>query len=198
MKQILYLCLLLSSINLFAQAHPILDELALFDVEGKVHIRATIKAGSSCLGMNILRAEDSLTFISIGQIAGICGSDAEPMKYSFIDENPLKNKTSFYKLQLGGFGETEVLSIRVIDVGQSGVVVIPNPVRDQTTIYFKNPLHEQHNLFIINSLGATILIEKTQEQVFQLDLKKLDAGVYFFVISDESSKKKAAGRIIKI
>lgn len=195
MKQIFFLCLLLSAANLFAQ-HPILDELALFDVEGKVHVRATIKVGASCLGMNILRSEDSLNFSTIGQIAGICGSDSEAVKYSFIDESPLKNKTSFYKLQLGGYGETEVLSIRVIAVGESGALVIPNPAHEQANIYFKNPLREQTNILIINRLGAPVLTQKTQEQVFQLDLKALDSGVYFFVISNESGTQKTVSKLV--
>jgi len=72
----------------------------------RIILQWTIKKGSSCIGIGIFRSTDAINFEVIGEIKGVCGSTEFAQAYHFIDENPIKNKTNYYVLEMGFSGKT--------------------------------------------------------------------------------------------
>jgi len=191
------LCFLIAFEHMKAQRNSALENFEIFEVYGKVQISATIKTGYSCLGMNFMRTEDTtVLFQSIGSIPGVCGSSTEPLRYDFVDENPPKNKTVYYRVQLGGIGYSEILNIRVIDTGKAAYLVSPNPASGFCNIYFKNESQNRHSLTLINRIGLTVMTVHSAENNFYLNLEGLSPGIYHFRVHEENKQRpKFSGKI---
>ncbi len=102
----LMLGLLLQAItaHVYAQHNPIPGNFSLFENNGKVYLNWSIVSGSTCNGIQIYRSTDSVMFTQVGNIPGICGSSSSAISYNFIDDNPVKNKVNYYRLELGNNG----------------------------------------------------------------------------------------------
>ena len=94
---------------LFAQ--NALDRFTAQQVNNEVLLNWTIKSGFTCNGIEILSSSDSLNFTNIGKIEGICGAVDEPISYTFSHKAPAQNKINYYRLELGGVGSTEIISV---------------------------------------------------------------------------------------
>lgn len=176
--------------QLFAQRSDILENLEVFQIEGKVQISATVKSGYSCLGMNFQRTNDTtVLFQSIGSIEGVCGNSTQSMRYDFIDENPPKNSIIYYRVQLGGVGYSEILSIIIYDTGNAKYLVMPNPAKNSCQIYFNNEFNKSHRLRLVNQFGLELLNSESSNDIFQLNLKDFTAGVYHFIVHESTNLK---------
>jgi hypothetical protein len=192
--QIIFIMCLASSS--FAQIHPILDEFKVSEADSKVYISCIVSSGKTCKGINVLRSEDSINFVSIARIDGTCGNASSPIRYSFIDENPIKNKRTFYALQLGGFANTNVLSIYIIDTKQEGFVVSPNPAKGRTQIFIENKHQKTIHFSLLNYNGKEVMTKVTTSNMFELELSSLQSGMYPFIIFNESDNNKAFGKLV--
>ena len=188
--------LLVIGITSFAQLHPILDRFDVFEASGKVYISCVISSGSTCNGIDVLRSEDSTNFITVGHIGGVCGSSSEPIAYNFIDDNPIKNKPIYYKLELGGYGYTNIQSIQIIDTKEFGFQIRPNPASESAIIYFQNSNNTEHALSILNNLGIIVLSEKTNQNFFSIDVNHIPSGVYPFSISGNTYDIEVFGKLV--
>lgn len=180
----------------YGQLHPILDRFNVFETGGKVYIIFVISSGNTCNGIDILRSDDSANFITVGHIGGVCGSSSEPVMYSFIDENPIKNKRSYYKLELGGYGYTNNIEIEIIDTKEFGFQVRPNPAHENTIIYFQNPNNTEHTLSIISNTGVILLNKVSIQNLFSLDVRSLPSGIYPFIITENQHNTSAVGKLV--
>lgn len=194
---IIFLSQLLVGLNSFAQKHPILDNFDVFEVSGKVYINCVISSGYTCNGIDVLRSEDNLTFQSVGHIGGVCGSSSDPVSYNFTDDNPPKNKLLYYKLELGGYGFTDVLTINIIDTKEFGFQIRPNPANQNTTIYFENKYDEEYHLVLMNIMGKVVLSQITRSNFFRIDLSNIPSGIYFFNILDLPSQQTSGKLIVR-
>ena len=104
----LFIFFLIIGSNSLAQQNSILGSFYLFESNAKIYLNWSIVSGSTCNGIKIFRSIDSLNFYEIGKIEGICGNISAEQFYNFIDENPVKNKINFYKLELGNSGSLSV------------------------------------------------------------------------------------------
>ena len=181
--------------NVFAQHNPILDNFTVFENNGKVYLNWTIISGSTCNGIQIYRSTDSINYIQVGSIAGICGSSSTAVNYNFTDNNPEKNKINYYRLELGSNGSSEILSVEIIDI-ESGYQIRPNPVIGKAKIYFDNNTKLQHQLFIYNLNGFQIFSSTTKEDFFELNTETFLTGIYLFTISTEGNFPKATGKLM--
>lgn len=189
---ILLICLFFIVTNSFAQ-HTILERFFIIEMEGKVHIDCVIGAGNTCAGIDLLRSEDSLAnFEIIEQIGGVCGSTSSAITYNFVDENPIKDKVSYYKLRLGLSGYSYALPIQVVDVEDTGYQIRPNPADKQAIIYFKNRPNTEHTIILFNNIGMPALFQKSSNNFFELDLRNVSSGIYTFSISGTT----IVGRIV--
>jgi hypothetical protein len=113
-----------------------------------------------------------------------------------VDENPPKNKTVYYRVQLGGIGYSEILNIRVIDTGKAAYLVSPNPASGFCNIYFKNESQNRHSLTLINRIGLTVMTVHSAENNFYLNLEGLSPGIYHFRVHEENKQRpKFSGKI---
>lgn len=180
----------------FAQLHPILDEFTITEGDNRVYISCIVSAGKTCKGINVLRSEDSLNFSSIARIDGTCGSVSSSVRYNFVDENPIKNKRSFYILQLGVAEKTNVLSIYITDTKQEKFIINPNPASGRVQILFENKHKTTTHFYLLNYEGKKILSATTIDNVLELDIPYLQSGIYPFVIYNEWDNHKSFGKLV--
>ena len=152
------------------QNNTILDSFTAIEIDGTVFLKWIISSGSTCNGINIFRSDDTVGFMQIGRIDGICGDPGSPQPYDFIDEHPLKNKVNYYRLELGTKGYSEIISIEIIDLEKNNYQVRPNPVSDQARIYFDLDENESYILTVYNIQGCMVdnrMVSHSSLEVFR-------------------------------
>lgn len=93
----------------FAQSTPLLTKFNGTAYNNQVYLSWEIGQGSTCNGIGVMRSVDSVSFVEIGSIEGVCGSTSEPQSYTFTDLTPQSNRTNYYRLNLGGLAFSSVL-----------------------------------------------------------------------------------------
>lgn len=210
MKQRILLTLSFLSLFLasnFSQSHWFIDDFKGIKTNGKVILNWTIKKDNTCNGILILRSTDNSDFEVIGRIEGICGSSDSAQDYTFVDEEPILNKTNYYKLEFGLFGKTEPsLAIKFIDLSKTGSKVYPNPFLSETNIAFVNPNKSDHRVDIFDSTGKLVFRFVTNDdEVYVLFLTEVDqtqiiypiSTLYIYRIYDENNVLVASGQMIR-
>ena len=176
-----------------AQRAEFVDRFDALGIKGQITLTCVISSGSTCNGIKVFRSQDNLIFEEIGLISGICGSTSSPVKYEFIDEQPLINQISYYKLEFGSVGFSEVISITLRDLENNEVRIQPNPAQGKTTIYFSNPSFATHALSIMNYNGKSLIELTTTNDFFTVDVSQLSMGIYPIVISRERTSEYLTG-----
>lgn len=183
--------------GLFAQTDPILSSFNVYAAEYRVYINPVIAAGRICSGLEFQRSEDGLSFYEIGEIEGNCGSIQEPVSYVYVDDAPLFNKKIYYRVELRGYGYSEVREIEVVDTRVNGFQIRPNPFTEHTTIHFDNPNSER---FLFRMFSGDILLyeSETKGNSVAIDGQPFTPGIYFFVLSGEDGIVRIKGRLLKL
>ncbi|MCB0403094.1 MAG: T9SS type A sorting domain-containing protein [Flavobacteriales bacterium] len=184
MNHVVYSCLiylLVSSVSASAQ-ETVLSDFNVYEHRGTVYINCTVATGNTCNGIDVMRSTDSLSFIQVGHISGICGSISEPVTYNFTDENPVRNATNFYKLQMGGVGYSHVLSVEIIDTKAFGFQIRPNPANEQVTIFIDNDFEEEHKLEVYSMSGRKMVSTTSRTNEFKVNTTSFRSGIYFFQV----------------
>jgi hypothetical protein len=188
-----FICLLLSGKG---NSQTILDEFSIDVTQGQVLLAWTIKSGSLCNGIQIYRSIDSLNFSEIKNIDGICGDLSSPVYYTYTDQNPIQNETNYYKLALGGEGESDILGIEVLFVPANSYLLRPNPISGTADLYFENANNENIELKIYDDLGSVIHKKSTNTNRFILDSSMISTGLYYFTIINQASNRVINGRAL--
>lgn len=194
---ILFLLLMAPAKPLLAQTDPFLSSFTVFTAEYKVYLNPVISAGRICSGIEFQRSENGLSFYKIGEIEGNCGSIQEPVSYVFVDESPLFNRIAYYRVELRGFGYSEVREIEVVDTRVSGFQIRPNPFMDHTTIHFDNP-NSERLLFRMYSKDILVIETETMGDSVPIDGQPFRPGIYFFVLNGEDGIVRVKGRLLKL
>lgn len=160
----------------------------------EVLLKWAIQEGETCNGILITRSIDSLFFDVIGEIGGVCGDPNFQQPYSFIDEHPPKNKTIYYKLELGISDFSNIISTEVISKNESGYQVRPQPMGSGGRIYFNNPEYKKWEISIYQISGQFIRKLFTQQNYFELRTEEWSEGMYYFVLTQNEMIIK--GKII--
>lgn len=179
---IVVLNILLFSSFLHAQT-SILEKFSGETISGKVLLSWTVKSGQTCNGIRIYRSEDSLTYIEIGDIQGVCGNLGFSVDYTFEDNDPFKNQVNYYRLDLGGVELTHSIAVEVIEVGQNDYYLKANPLVEQTKLYFRNSTEQTRYLTIVNLNGQIIDQKETIADYFILNASDYENGLFYFTIS---------------
>jgi len=174
----------------------ILDYFYANETEGKVFLQWSISSGETCNGIKITRSADGRVFSVIGEISGVCGEADVPVPYSFLDESPIENAISYYRLELGISNFSEVVSIQIIDKNKDGYQVRPNPIIHTGTIYFDNPNAESWTFSLFKLSGALVQKTKTYSDYIIIKPKERISGTMFFVL--HSSEKTISGKILML
>ncbi|MEQ8323200.1 MAG: T9SS type A sorting domain-containing protein [Vicingaceae bacterium] len=190
------LILFLVSTSLFAQ-QSILERFEANTVNEQVVLTWTIKQGFTCNGIRIERSPDSLIYLEIGDIEGICGSLTEPENYTFIDKSPLSNQRNYYRLELGAVELSSVVSSEVYLTGETGHLIIPNPSQgNQMTIFYKNQRNAETALRVYDQHGHLVITQSSRGETYDLFVEGFQPGLYLFIISYSDKKEISRGKLI--
>jgi hypothetical protein len=177
-----------------AQEVPTVEAFELVHVNNEVSIFFTIGKGYTCNGIDILRSDDGVVFTPIGDISGVCGSITSPISYSFVDNQPIQNKMSYYKLNLGGLGFSDTKSIIVLSTTDLGYILTPNPLQESGVLHFSNVNNELFEMQIVDLRGQLVQLSSTREQNLTIKTDNLPIGFYTFVLRNESSSTVIRGK----
>lgn len=179
----------------YAQEALILDGFTGVAQPEQVQLRWVISSGETCNGTFIERSTDNINWIQIGDIPGVCGSSSAPVPYNFIDDSPVSNTVNLYRLELGGQGYSKTISVPYYDYTEKGYVLIPNPVYENTTVYFGTSVSEPFVISIFTISGQKIQQDSGAGGTYFINAQSLSAGTYLFVISRQG-KKNVSGKMI--
>ncbi len=206
-KSILLPCLMFSISFISAQQHFLLSKFSGFKDDDRIVLNWTIKQGSSCFGIGILRSTDNINYEVIGEISGVCGSHDFPQSYTFIDENPVHNSKNYYVLELGFSGRTESpLIIDFIKLEDNGYKIIPNPVTNASKLLFDNKHNDLYTLKIYSSIGQLLSTNVSTDDFFEINITEttssklkpvtISNNIYFFRIEDAFGNVKTKGKFL--
>ncbi|MEW6773103.1 MAG: T9SS type A sorting domain-containing protein [Bacteroidota bacterium] len=195
-RQIFLFLLMVMFKQYYSQTELVLDNFEVYRTENKVNITCVIKSGKTCNGIEVLRSEDSVHFTLIGRIEGICGSTSEPVWYYFTDDLPVKNKTMYYKLYLGGYGYSNIIAFKLLDTKNQGYLISPHPADNYAIIYFENENKNFYTLNVFNEKGVKGYSDNTNENYFQINTSQFANGVYFFSITNNSGQQNILGKML--
>jgi hypothetical protein len=195
-KGCLALYFIFSLFNVSAQNenHPFVKNFKAEAIEGRVFLSWTTKAGFTCQDIHIQLSGDSVDYFETkGTYFGICG-DATEKDYSFILENPIYNSLNYLKLELGSYGYSYTISVRVIKAGNN-VLVVPHPVAANSILHFQNPLHERVQLDFYDRTGQLILTVESIDNKIAIGELSLPIGIVFYYLRGSGTLNKR-GRLV--
>ena len=174
------------------QEHAILSKFTAQYTGSEVVLAWTIKGGQQCNGVDVYRSIDSVNWVKIGGVEGICGA-SEPQYYDFIDAEPALGNLNYYKLQLGTQGFSSIQSAKVIRYDEL-YEAYPNPSSSQINLSF-TPEIGNGELIVFNLQGKQIytrLLDSGEE----VSLDKYQFGTGIFVFRWIAEGKSVSGKLI--
>jgi hypothetical protein len=182
---------------LFSQTGSIsLDYFNIDEYNGNVYIDITLSEGNTCNGIIIQRSLDTIYFEEITHLEGICGSTSFPTSYNFLDENPILNQTSYYRVQFGNNIYSEIIEILIIDSKDNEYQLRPHPANNETTLYFNNQPGVSYELTLFSIDGIKIRTSISSSNKFFIETSTLNNGFYIFSIKQGSTNYFINGQLI--
>lgn len=126
-----------ASLVVHAQEHPYLSRFDITEGDGQVFLDWTMESGNTCDGTRILRSLDSLNFVEIGSLSGLCGSISTPTYFHHEDSDPPELTTVYYRLQLGTNGFSSIQRIDLKRLFMAEHRVFPSPMLDNGTLLLR-------------------------------------------------------------
>ncbi|MFM7054363.1 MAG: T9SS type A sorting domain-containing protein, partial [Bacteroidota bacterium] len=172
------------------QVDTIFKTFSLAQTENGVLIQFTMFGGATCNGIRIERSEDQVLFETVYEIVGVCGSSSIETNYSLVDLDPIRNTTSYYRLDAGLQGQySETREITYIAYDEDGVTVFPNPCMESCSIYIDNKSNDVIQCKLINTKGIMVLFESIRTNVWSPQTKFLPQGLYFYELTKRNGAK---------
>lgn len=182
----LLIFLLVSAVtSLQAQDDAVTTQFSVYEINGDAYLYWVIAEGSSCTGIGVERSEDGIAFIEIGEITGVCGNVSFPTAYDFTDKYPITNKNSYYRLRLGNGGYSDIASINILETGEAGYLLYPNPASSSVNIKFRNELNKETVIEVYNAAGRLVTLTGSRNGLLNLDVESFSSGLYHFRILQE-------------
>ena len=192
-----YLCVsFLIAFGYNANTQTILGDFDIDQSNGKVLLAWTIKSGSVCNGMQIFRSKDSVNFVLIEDIQGVCGDLSSSVSYTYTDQTPILNNYNYYKINFGGLEDSNILGIEVINILSNSYLLKPNPVTGASDLYFENDNQSEVVLKVFDDFGDVIYIEETQANKFILDSTSFSSGMYYFSLENKTTRNVINGKAV--
>ncbi|MDA9161645.1 T9SS type A sorting domain-containing protein [Crocinitomicaceae bacterium] len=179
-----------------ANTQTILGDFDIDQSNGKVLLAWTIKSGSICNGMQIFRSKDSVDFVLIEDIQGVCGDLSSSVSYTYTDQTPILNNYNYYKINFGGLEDSNILGIEVINILSNSYLLKPNPVTGASDLYFENDNQSEVVLKVFDDFGDVIYLEETQANKFTLDSTSFSSGMYYFSLENKTTRNVINGKAV--
>ena len=194
--RILALISVIVSLGFAVRSQSILSSFDIGLSQGNVLLAWTIKSGSTCNGMQVFRSQDSVNFVLIEDIQGVCGSLSSSVSYTFTDHTPILNAFNYYKIDFGGQEQSSILGIEVINVLSNSFVLRPNPVTGASDLYFENDNQNEVVLKVFEDFGDVIYKSQTNSNKFVLDSTSFSDGLYYFSLENMKSRNIINGKAV--
>jgi len=154
------------------------------DIDGNsLLISWTTTEGFSCEDLTIQYSTDSLVWEEIYRYPGICGSESKAEDYDYLFKNPATNRVIYFKIGLGRFGESEILSTIIRDYSKSALQFVPHPLNIKSVLYIQNN-HKSEVVLEVYSLTGELKHELKLGRVDRIhfsDYVSLESGVYIII-----------------
>jgi hypothetical protein len=177
---------LLLRFGLEAQRLPEVGYFRVFETSNRVFVQFELLAGNTCDGIQIFRSANQLDFEPVGEFPGICGSPVERQSFSFIDEQPIKNKTLTYRLDFGRERGPVSAPVVVYDFGENGHLVFRKPDQEGFLLRFPNPKAESVRCRVFSVRGDTVSEMATSGTELEIGFPGFRPGLYFFELQTPS------------
>lgn len=192
-----WVAVFLKPVAVHGQDAPILEKFTADEIGGKVKLSWTIAAGGTCNGIQIQRSSDSLSFIEIGSLEGVCGNLSFPTDYTFTDVSPEKNRNNVYRLDLGGNGYSGMVSVLIIDTEALGYALFPMPLVAQTELHFRNDGLRKATLHLYDQRGNLVYVVQDETEKFSINRSLFQSsGSFYFRIEIEGTDSSLSGELI--
>ncbi len=166
--------------------HPILRELVAIQQQNGVLLRWVIAGGNQCNGVMAYRSEGGSAFELIHHIPGICGSTDSDETYTYLDTSPSRNAENAYRLEMGGQGFTEVITIFFRDFGERNHARLTDVSSGNVRLLFSNDAKRTVAVQVHDQNGRPVFRQQTNESEVILRTSDWEAGMYVYRIVGES------------
>jgi hypothetical protein len=167
------------------------------ELNGKVKLSWTIKAGGTCNGIGIQRAVEGGGFVQVGSLEGVCGNLSFPTFYEYTDAEPVENRINTYRLDLGGSGFSDTVSIEVIVLGKDNYLIFGNPLESKSRLFFRNDTAAEISIQFYTLNGELDLEYTTNAKWIELNRSDFGpSGMRIFKVTSAISGTVIEGRLL--
>lgn len=168
--------------------------LASFDVKKSGSVAQliwTTASASNLKGFSVerkLAADNEFSEIGFVSSKSDAGNSFTALKYSFVDKEPVRGETNFYRLKILDLDGRHVYSaIRSVQWPQAGEIYIyPNPANGYVTIHTP-PDRKAAFVKVFNAKGQLFIQEKISSPSMKLSLQNIK-GLFFLQVSDATGE----------
>jgi hypothetical protein len=176
-----------------------------YNSSGVVLLKWSTATESNNNFFTIERTIDGNTFEEIGRVATQApgGNSTSQLEYSLIDENPVLNGTSYYRLKqtdVNGAEKTfQIISVTINNV-TPGISIFPNPANESANIIFDASGSGKKYVRIYDNEGRIIReieVNPANEstQTVSVDITDLNQG--FYLVEVTGGDKILNGKLIR-
>jgi hypothetical protein len=195
-RQFIFILFLLLTASATSQDHKPLVHFNGMQTGNLIQLSFVIRSGNTCDGVKILRSHNGRDFSEIGQLTGACGNSTKDESHAFTDISPARNADNFYQLDLVGLAKSEVIMIHYIDFGENGFRLVPDVLKDKSTLYFQNDCNDEFDFVLFDKKGKKVKeIYDIRSNTVELTKGNLKSGGYTFQLLIES-KVKYTGKLM--
>ncbi|WP_317899578.1 T9SS type A sorting domain-containing protein [Aurantibacillus circumpalustris] len=101
----------------------------VFENDGSVVLKFSVKPGPTCFGFSVLHSTDSLIYVEVGSDPAICGVSTLVEDKNYVHLKPSLNTVNYYKVRLEPSIETSAVRKIFVDYndGTLKMSAYPNP-----------------------------------------------------------------------
>ena len=181
---------------------PLPIELISFDAfvnEDNVTLKWVTASENNNSFFEIERSFDGIRFDFVGALESQGNSNTNQY-YSLVDENKVVGEIYYRLKQIDLDGTYTYSDIVAIHNDSENIIatVIPNPITDRAIVKFGNELPERTKLQLLSATGQVLQTLYITGSSQEINMQKLERGIYFLRIKNAKKDQKAFYKIIKI
>jgi hypothetical protein len=196
MGRAFFIFIILIGFTSFSQNESVVGYFDATELNGRILLTWNIKQGNTCNGVKVEYSIDSLNFSEIGSIEGVCGSNTANVAYEFTHQSPTLNAVNYYRLLMGGIGYSWVISEKIIAIDELGYTIAPQPVTNQSILYFENSNNKEYKLSVANLSGKVVYAASLLNEQLSLGELGFASGYYFFELQEVGTSTNVRGKFI--
>ncbi len=184
MRWFVSLIIALVGLNSYGQIELYLSDYQLIEENNKALITWTTSAGFTCEDITIEHGTDTAEMTPVYKYPGVCGSTSTEESYTYLFRDIIYNSTNYFRINLGRYGTSPLMTIRIVKLEGLNPIVYPNPIQPSSVLVFRNPDRDEAKITVINAMGQQVGADVVtrQREVAIADLGVQSPGTYFLFI----------------